>query len=67
VLIPDENVKDLAEIPDKIKSKLEIKPVKRIDEVLELALQRLPESRESAVVVEPAAQPEEESGSTRPH
>ncbi|MGH8458349.1 MAG: S16 family serine protease, partial [Nevskiales bacterium] len=69
VLIPDENVKDLAEIPDKIKSKLEIKPVKRIDEVLELALQRLPESRatESPAVVEPVAQLEEEPGSTRPH
>jgi ATP-dependent Lon protease len=69
VLIPDENVKDLAEIPDKIKSKLEIKPVKRIDEVLELALLRLPEPRTAAVpvVVEPAAQPDEEPGSKRPH
>jgi ATP-dependent Lon protease len=69
VLIPDENAKDLAEIPDKIKSKLEIKPVKRIDEVLELALLRMPESHAGAgpVVVEPAAQPEEEPGSTRPH
>ena len=34
VLIPDENEKDLAEIPDNIKGKLEIKPVKWIDEVL---------------------------------
>jgi ATP-dependent Lon protease len=67
VLIPDENVKDLAEIPDKIKSKLEIKPVKRIDEVLELALQRVPESQAVPVVVEPAAQPAEEPGSQRPH
>ncbi|HXG27804.1 MAG TPA: endopeptidase La [Nevskiales bacterium] len=69
VLIPDENVKDLAEIPDKIKSKLEIKPVKRIDEVLELALQRLPEPRTTAVpvVVEPATQPDEGPGSARPH
>ena len=39
VLIPDENVKDLAEIPDNIKGNLEIKPVKWIDEVLQLALQ----------------------------
>jgi ATP-dependent Lon protease len=69
VLIPDENVKDLAEIPDKIKSKLEIKPVKRIDEVLELALQRLPEPRAETTpaAVEPVAQSEEEPGSTRPH
>jgi ATP-dependent Lon protease len=69
VLIPDGNVKDLSETPDKIKSKLEIKPVKRIDEVLELALLRLPEPRTAAVpvVVEPAAQPDEEPGSKRPH
>ncbi len=67
VLIPDENVKDLAEIPDKIKGKLEIKPVKRIDEVLEIALQRLPTSREVPVVVETAAQTDEETGTTRPH
>jgi ATP-dependent Lon protease len=38
VLIPDENVKDLAEIPDNIKGNLSIKPVKWIDEVLQIAL-----------------------------
>jgi ATP-dependent Lon protease len=43
VLIPDENVKDLAEIPDNIKGKLEIKPVKWIDEVLQLALRDMPQ------------------------
>jgi ATP-dependent Lon protease len=43
VLIPDENVKDLAEIPDNIKGKLEIKPVKWIDEVLQLALRNMPQ------------------------
>jgi ATP-dependent Lon protease len=42
VLIPEENVRDLAEIPDNIKNKLEIIPVKWIDQVLELALERLP-------------------------
>ena len=42
-LIPEENVKDLAEIPDNIKGKLEIQPVKWIDKVLELALERVPE------------------------
>ena len=42
VLIPEENVRDLAEIPDNIKSKLEIIPVKWIDQVLELALERQP-------------------------
>jgi ATP-dependent Lon protease len=43
VLIPEENVKDLTEIPDNIKSRLEIIPVKWIDKVLELALERMPE------------------------
>jgi ATP-dependent Lon protease len=43
VLIPQENVKDLVEIPDNIKNKLEIVPVKWIDKVLEIALERLPE------------------------
>ncbi len=43
VLIPEENVKDLAEIPDNIKGRLEIVPVKWIDKVLEIALERHPE------------------------
>ncbi|MFP6792246.1 MAG: endopeptidase La [Pseudomonadales bacterium] len=43
VLIPDENKRDLKEIPDNIQSDLEIIPVKWIDEVLAVALQRLPE------------------------
>jgi ATP-dependent Lon protease len=43
VVIPEENVKDLSEIPDNVKNKLEIVPVKWIDRVLELALERLPE------------------------
>ncbi len=42
VLIPEENVKDLAEIPDNVKNRLEIVPVKWIDRVLEIALQRQP-------------------------
>jgi ATP-dependent Lon protease len=43
VLIPHENEKDLVEMPDKIKNKLKIIPVRWIDEVLELALTRQPE------------------------
>src|SRR5690349_13701355 len=43
VLIPEENVKDLAEIPDNVKNRLEIHPVKWIDQVLEMALERKPE------------------------
>jgi ATP-dependent Lon protease len=42
VLIPEENVKDLQEIPDNVKSGLEIIPVKWIDKVLEIALERKP-------------------------
>lgn len=42
-LIPQENVKDLTEIPDTIKNKIEIVPVKWIDKVLELALEHVPE------------------------
>ncbi|HYC47730.1 MAG TPA: endopeptidase La [Burkholderiales bacterium] len=44
VLIPEENVKDLAEIPDNVKNRLEIHPVKWIDQVLEMALERKPEA-----------------------
>jgi len=42
VLIPEENVKDLAEIPDNVKNHLEIIPVKWIDQVLKAALEREP-------------------------
>jgi ATP-dependent Lon protease len=42
VLIPQENEKDLAEIPKNIKDKLAIVPVKWIDQVLEIALQHMP-------------------------
>jgi ATP-dependent Lon protease len=43
VLIPEENTKDLVEIPDNIKNRLEIHPVKWIDQVLEFALEHKPE------------------------
>ncbi|MDH3899421.1 MAG: endopeptidase La [Gammaproteobacteria bacterium] len=42
VLIPEENRKDLAEIPKNVKDKLDIRPVKWIDEVLQVALTHLP-------------------------
>ena len=52
-MIPEENVKDLVEIPDNIKNKLEIVPVKWIDKVLEIALERqptpLPEADEAPI------------------
>lgn len=42
VLIPEQNVKDLADIPDNVKNRLEIVPVRWIDKVLEIALERKP-------------------------
>ena len=42
VIIPEDNVKDLEEIPDNVLRKLTIHPVKTIEQVLELALQRSP-------------------------
>jgi len=43
VIIPHENERDLQEVPDNIKENLEIRPVKWIDEVLSIALERSPE------------------------
>ena len=54
VLIPEENVKDLADIPDNVKNGMEIIPVSRVGEVLRHALVRMPEPIEW---VEPAAAP----------
>jgi ATP-dependent Lon protease len=63
VLIPEQNVKDLAEIPDNVKNKLEIVPVRWIDKVLEIALERQPvplpdEEVAAEAVSKPAEQPE---------
>ncbi len=44
VLIPQENTKDLGDIPDNIKNKLDIHPVRWIDQVFEYALERKPQS-----------------------
>jgi ATP-dependent Lon protease len=57
VLIPEQNVKDLAEIPDNVKNKLEIVPVRWIEKVLEVALERQPQAIVDvpAVSVTPAA------------
>ena len=43
VLIPQENVRDLSEMPDNIKNRLDIQPVKWIDQVLQRVLERQPE------------------------
>jgi ATP-dependent Lon protease len=55
VIIPEENEKDLSEIPDNVLKKLTIHPVSRIEQVLEIALQRNPlvvkDEQDSAVLV----------------
>jgi len=55
VLIPEENEKDLAEIPKNIKGKLDIRPVKWIDQVLAMALQHMPTAAGDATPEEPPA------------
>jgi ATP-dependent Lon protease len=65
VLIPEENVKDLVEIPDNIKNRLEIAPVKWIDQVLDVALERAPQplaAAETAPPVQPVV--DEKPGAT---
>ncbi|HAA29654.1 MAG TPA: hypothetical protein DCE56_20625, partial [Cyanobacteria bacterium UBA8553] len=58
VIIPEENVKDLAEIPDNVKSDLQIVPVKWIDRVLEVALESAPKPLpDDEPAVEAAAKP----------
>jgi ATP-dependent Lon protease len=55
VLIPEENAKDLAEIPDNVKNGLEIVPVSRVEQVLEHALVSKPEPIEWDEAAEEAA------------
>ncbi len=63
VLIPEDNVKDLAEIPDNVKNKLEIIPVRWIDRVLEVALQSMPQPLSDEEVARLAAQASVSKGS----
>ncbi|MGO4621621.1 endopeptidase La [Ensifer sp. 2TAB8] len=71
VLIPEENAKDLAEIPDNVKNALEIIPVSRMGEVLEHALVRMPEPIEWDPANEPATvaavDSQDEAGSSIAH
>jgi len=57
VIIPEENAKDLVEIPDNVKNHLEIIPVRWIDRVLEIALERQPTPLVEEEVVVAAAAP----------
>ena len=65
VLIPEQNVKDLADIPENVKNRLEIVPVRWIDKVLEIALERhpVPLTEEEAA---PAAAVKAADGTTDP-
>ncbi|WP_372964579.1 endopeptidase La [Marinobacter sp.] len=63
VLIPDENVRDLKEIPENIKESLDIKPVKWIDEVLDIALAYPPEPRTEDTVEKAASSKKKDDSS----
>jgi ATP-dependent Lon protease len=70
VLIPEENAKDLQDIPENVKNGLEIVPVKWIDKVLELALESLPvplpeDDILAPVEPVPAVQPQDAPGSIK--
>jgi len=62
VLIPEENRRDLADIPKNIKQNLDIRPVRWIDEVLEVALTHMPEPIKGGENV--SGKPEEKDSST---
>ena len=61
VIIPEENVRDLKEIPENIKQDLQIKAVKWIDEVLQIALQYAPEPLSDSAAEIPAKDEKRES------
>ena len=65
VLIPEENRKDLAEIPKNIRDSLDIRPVRWVDQVLEAALERLPEPLDESKLAE-AAKPLEQPAAVNP-
>jgi ATP-dependent Lon protease len=70
VIIPDENKRDLKEIPENIKADLEICPVKWIDEVLQIALKFSPEpltEEQKASFSEKKKQAKNEQGQIKPH
>jgi ATP-dependent Lon protease len=77
VLIPKENEKDLAEVPDNVKKGLEIRPVKWIDEVLGLALEHPPipladdedldDDADNPVAAPAVVVEEEDANPARPH
>ena len=50
VIIPEENERDLKEVPDNIKGDLDIRPVKWMDQVIDLALERKPTPRDEELL-----------------
>ncbi|MFZ9553363.1 MAG: endopeptidase La [Limnohabitans sp.] len=67
VMIPEENVKDLQDIPENVKNGLEIVPVKWVDKVLEVALEKLPTPLpdEAPAVAAPADGPQTPAASVK--
>jgi len=65
VLIPEENRKDLAEIPKNVKDKLDIRPVRWIDEVLQVALTHQPTPLAEAGPKQPATKPAKSKAKTK--
>lgn len=66
VIIPEENERDLKEIPENIKADLSIRTVKWIDEVLAIALTRLPEPLPETAALVPAVKKDEDESEDRP-
>jgi ATP-dependent Lon protease len=69
VIIPDENKKDLAEMPDNILESMDIRPVRWIDEVLDIALERplRPNEPHEAATAAPRNEPADaEEGAAHP-
>jgi ATP-dependent Lon protease len=65
VIIPEENVRDLKEIPDNIKQDLTIRSVKWIDEVLAIALTCMPQPLPETTVAEGVVKKDEKEGAKR--
>jgi ATP-dependent Lon protease len=64
-LIPEENLKDITEMPDNIKNKIEIIPVKWIDQVLARALERIPEALPETTAENSAVQASTEAAAAK--
>jgi ATP-dependent Lon protease len=72
VLIPSENERELKEIPKNIKQNLDIRPVRWIDEVLQIALQKMPDplpskNKSTEIVKQEEVNKDQKSDTVRPH